>query len=217
MRRPSAKRSAPARQRRPDAAIRILSRATEDEVIAELLRAEFQSPRHRMLVRQALRHASQPESLLTAIDLENPAHNRARAELIQIYKGLGGDYALFTGFPDNVTWWRAVLPRGALGRVHVIKDPHFQEMLGRSRKLPDVAQHLHRTDTARFAWIPHIVRKLERQQAYRPILVGASRRRLVILDGHVRLTSWMLAKDGAPAALDVLIGFSPDIRNWDYF
>lgn len=38
---------------------------------------------------------------------------------------------------------------------------------------------------------------------------------LVVLEGHARLTAFMLARDHVPPELQVLVGSSPTIARWD--
>ena len=38
---------------------------------------------------------------------------------------------------------------------------------------------------------------------------------LVVLEGHVRLTAFMLARDHLPPELDVLVGYSSAMTRWD--
>jgi hypothetical protein len=37
----------------------------------------------------------------------------------------------------------------------------------------------------------------------------------VVLEGHVRLTAFMLARDQMPPELEVLVGSSPAMTRWD--
>jgi hypothetical protein len=37
---------------------------------------------------------------------------------------------------------------------------------------------------------------------------------LVVLEGHVRLTAYMLCPDRLPPELEVLVGSSPDMAGW---
>lgn len=37
---------------------------------------------------------------------------------------------------------------------------------------------------------------------------------LVVLEGHVRLTAYMLARDHLPPELEVLVGSSPAMTRW---
>jgi hypothetical protein len=37
---------------------------------------------------------------------------------------------------------------------------------------------------------------------------------LVVMEGHVRLTTYALAPECLPAMLEVIVGFSPDFAEW---
>lgn len=193
------------------------ARITESEFVAEFLRAEFQSPRHRVPMRTVLEHLQMDEQLLLAPDPRDAAQNRQRALFLSRYKGYRCDEALFKGFPEQVEWWAATLPRTCLDRVEVLNDPDIVRLLGGHRRLTDAARYMAVSSAADDPWLEIIFDKLKSKRAYRPILVGGPFERLVILDGHARLLSYALARDDALDELDVLIGLSTQIGNWSYF
>lgn len=47
------------------------------------------------------------------------------------------------------------------------------------------------------------------------ILIGTSPDVLIVLEGHVRLTAYLLAWEYEPEELPVLIGISPDFVGWE--
>ena len=192
-------------------------RITESEFVAEFLRAEFQSPRHRVPMRIVLEHLKLDEQLLLTPDPRDPAQNRQRTQFLSLYKGYRRDEALFKGFPARVEWWEAALPKACLGIVETLNDPDIVRLLGGHRRLTDAARYLSGSAAADDPWLEIIFDKLKSKRAYRPILVGGSLERLVILDGHARLWSYALAGDDVPDELDILVGLSTQIGNWSYF
>jgi hypothetical protein len=47
-----------------------------------------------------------------------------------------------------------------------------------------------------------------------PVTTGLGGDDLVVLEGHVRLTAFMLARDRLPPELEVLVGSSPTMTRW---
>lgn len=49
------------------------------------------------------------------------------------------------------------------------------------------------------------------------IILGTGEDDLVVLEGHVRLTSYILAGDQAPARVEVILGLSPHMPLWKMY
>jgi hypothetical protein len=66
-----------------------------------------------------------------------------------------------------------------------------------------------RLNASERAGLVHIREKIS------PVTTGLGGDDLVVLEGHVRLTAFMLARDRLPPELQVLVGASPTIARWD--
>jgi hypothetical protein len=175
------------------------------------LRGELPSVRFGQDIRACLASCGQPERLLTCPDLSGAEANAARRRVLAAARGYGEDRELFTGFPAQVTWIRAVLLTGEIARVHYMDYSYWYEISGGSRLPADAAA---RNPAGIQAWdVPNerfteAARALARGEQFPPlILAGENQRDLACLEGRLRLTACALA--GFPVDVECLVGTAP--------
>jgi hypothetical protein len=174
--------------------VRILRSATEDEVLATFVRGEVDSPRYGKTVRKLLdRVGDNPRAILSA------------------YRSWP-DEGLFGGFPRGVEWVRASLtPEEVLDILYINWD-WWLTVSGGSRSPRDAAR-LARSGEATIEDEDEVV---ARAAATNPelIAVRAPESYLVLLEGHVRLTSYALFPEYLPRELEIYLGESPRMAEW---
>jgi hypothetical protein len=186
--------------------VQILGLSSDDEMVATFLRGELSSERFGGDIRACLASRGQPERLLTRPDLSDAEANTARRSVLAATRGYGEDRELFTDFPAQVAWIRAVLGASEIARVLYMDYSYWHEISGgtqaglRARDVPN----------ARFT---ESARALARGEQFPPlILAGENQRDLVCLEGHLRLTAYALA--GFPVDVECLIGTAPTMGRW---
>ena len=199
--------------------MRRLRPGSEAEMVALFLRTELPAARFRDKLHALLDQAGLPERLITAPNLGDPAENQAREQLLTQHREYGTRTGLFDGFPHDVRWeWMAITP-AELATVRYVDYDYWVELSGGSRLAADAAPRI------RAGAAPFGVRSdgaLVMAQAFAGgarfpplILVTAGPSgALVVLEGHVRLTAYMLCPDRLPPELEVLVGSSPDMAAW---
>jgi hypothetical protein len=132
------------------------------------------------------------------------------------YRGYGRDADVFTKFPADVRWYRALITPAELARVRYIDDDYWIELSGGSRLATDAAARI-RQGIEAFGvgnggfW--YMADALQSGASFpNLILVGADERSpLVLLEGHVRLTAYFLRPECIPQTLPVLVGYAPNM------
>jgi len=201
--------------------MRRLRSSSEAEMVALFLSTELPSDRWKDDLRALLEGAGLPERVLTAPDLGDDAENQARLRLLTEHRGYGTRTEIFDGFPDEVCWqWMAITPAELAGARYIQYD-YWDELSGGTRLAVDAAARI-RAGVAPFG-VPNDG-KLAMAQAvadgarFPPLILVTNRLGggdLVVLEGHVRLTAFMLARDKLPPELEVLVGSSPVMTRWD--
>ena len=166
------------------------------------------------LTRVALERNALPERVVTAPNLDDDAENQARWRLLTQHRGYGTRIELFDGFPDDVRWqWMAITP-AELARVRYIDYDYWVELSGGTRLAADAAPRI-RAAVAPFGvpsdWALGMAQEVAAGARFPPLILvttGAGGD-LVVLEGHARLTAFMLARDSLPPELEVLVGSSP--------
>ena len=115
---------------------------------------------------------------------------------------------LFGGFPDDVAWERAALTRAEVLAILYINWDWWLTVSNGTRLATVAAEVQGRDDGDR---------AIATAAAANPPLIVASdqeRSKLVLLEGHVRLTAYAAFPEYLPDELEVFLGVSPRIGGW---
>ena len=194
--------------------MRWLRPSSEAEMVALFLRTELPAARFRDTLRALLQSYELPESIITDPDLGDDAENQTRLRLLTEHREYGTRTGLFEGFPDDVSWqWMAITP-AELATVRYIDYDYWVELSGDTRLAVDAVPRI-RAGVAPFGvpsdWALGMAREVARGARFPPLILVTTGPGddLVVLEGHARLTAYMLARDQLPPELEVLVGSSP--------
>ena len=118
---------------------------------------------------------------------------------------------LFHGFPGDVAWERVALTRDeVLGILYI--DWDWWVRISNGTRLATVAAEVQGRDdgdraiAATAATNPELI-----------VVTDPARSKLVLLEGHVRLTAYAAFPEYLPAELELYLGASPTIADWSQF
>jgi hypothetical protein len=194
--------------------MRRLRPSSEAEMVALFLRTELPAARFRDNLQALLKSHGLPERVVTDPNLDDDAENQARLRLLTAHRGYSTRTGLFEGFPDDVRWqWMTITP-AELARVRYIDYDYWVELSGGTRLPVDAVPRI-RAGVAPFGvpsdWALGMAAEVTHGARFPPLILittgpGGD---LVVLEGHARLTAFMLARDRLPPELEVLVGSSP--------
>jgi hypothetical protein len=195
--------------------MRALRPSSAAEMVALFLRTELFSDRWGAEIRALLERDGVPERVVTDPDLGDQAENQVRQRLLTEQRD---DY--FDGLPDDVRWqWMAISP-AELSTVRYINYSYWNVLSGGSRLAFDAVPRI-RAGVAPFGVPSDGLLQLAREVAagaiFPPLILvttGAGGD-MVVMEGHVRLSAFMLAREHLPQELEVLVGSSATMANWD--
>jgi len=194
--------------------MRLLDAITEDEMVAVFLKTEINSVRYSADILALLRRDGMSRGIIDAPDTRNQQENAYRIQLLGDFRGYKQRRDLFLSFPDDVSWYRAILSREELARVRYVDYSYWNELSGGSRLPADAAANI-RAGKVVFGQSTqgflNLASELELGAKFPElILTGVSPTSdLVVLEGHVRLTTYFLAPHCIPEEIQVIVGFSP--------
>jgi len=200
--------------------MRWLRPGSEAEVVALFLRTELSSARFGDELRALLERAGLPEGVVTDPNLGDDAENQVRLRLLTKQRGYGTRTEVFEGFPYDVRWQWMAITTAELARVRYIDDDYWNELSGGTRLAVDAAGRI-RAGVTPFGVSQDRVLGMAEAVAdgtrFPPLILVTSGPGgdLVVLEGHARLTAFMLARDRLPPELEVMVGSSPAITRWD--
>jgi len=188
-------------------------------MVAVFLRTELPAARTRDSIRALLERDGLPEHIITVPDLDDDAANQARMRLLTDHRGYGTRTELFDGFPDDVRWQWMAITSAELARVRFIDYDYWVELSGGTRLAVDAAPRV-RAGVAPFGvssdWALGMAQEVARGARFPPLILVTTSpaAQVVVLEGHARLTAFMLARDRLPPELEVLVGSSPVMTRW---
>lgn len=197
--------------------MRVVAQSSEDEMVAVFLRGELGSERFGPSVREALTRAGAPAQVVTCPNLADARENALRRRLLTETRANDTRDGVFGGFPDDVRWERVVLARSELVDVRYIDWDYWLELSGGSRSPVDAARRIREgVAPSGLSTDGFLVAAEHARDEWPPLIVCAAGddEPLVVLEGHVRLTAYVLAGDTAPAEVDALLGTSPRMAEW---
>jgi hypothetical protein len=196
--------------------MRILRPATEEEVVAVFLRGELGSGRYGPVLRQLLERDGADVGVLAQPDLADPAANRYRSGLLDEYRGFEQRIGLFGGFPERVAWYRAALtPREVLEILYIDWD-WWLEISDGTRRPTDAAEKIKRGDVPRSTVEEHRI-LFDTPQPELIVATTPDRRKLVVLEGHYRLTAYAMFPERMPEELELYLGEAEGMDAWGNF
>ena len=193
-----------------------MGRVEEDEVIATYLLAERESERFGPAIGAALTRDRVDPDVVSRPDVADPRENAYRRELLGEVRGWGRNEGMFTNFPKDFVWFRAALTRDEVASVLYIDWDWWLTVTGGSRRPADAAATLRRESPEDVAWHEPIARRLVEGPPLPELIVIRKREgeRLVVIEGHVRLTAFALFPEALPDELEILLGESPSLDPW---
>ena len=201
--------------------MRIVRAASEAEVLASFLRGELSSPRYRERILALLDKDGKDAAVITSPDLDNEAENAYRAELLDGYRSWLGREGLFADFPLSVEWSLAALAPDEVLAIRYINWDWWLTISGGTRE-PTVAADRIRGNLILGASAEDeepIAAALQGPERPPPLIAVSlpDRARLVVLEGHARLTAYALYPEYLPSELEIFLGTADDMDQWTEF
>jgi O-antigen/teichoic acid export membrane protein len=187
-------------------AIRLIRHVSEDEVIAEFLRSDFEHDAYGEY-REAMR------SLVQKPNLDDPAECAKRRALLFVRH-----LALWKEIPANTEWYEVEIRENGFDRIQVFPRAQWRKIARGNLRLPDVAEKLGRQSMPDAAdGFVHKIwgfrRRLERPEPLpgAVVLIGRNEYEpLTIIDGNHRLAAAWL--EGRTRQLRILCGLSQNMN-----
>lgn len=201
-----------------DGRLELGKQISEDQVIAEFLRAELTSARAGPGLRRAAEDLGVETRVINEPSFGSAEEAAVRRRLAERHAGWGTDHGVCGGLPtDTVSWWLARLDREVLGAVEVIRwlVEEFPEQFP--------ARTLGGLRDARLAALagrpPHEADRLRQALgdgtlARSIVITTPGPERLVVLEGHSRMFAYALLGRAGPARIELILGITPVARQW---
>ena len=201
--------------------MRIVRPAPEAEVVAAFLRGELDSPRYGGRLLELLGADDVEASVLRTPHLKDADECAYRERLLDRHRAWLRREGLFDGFPERIAWSLVALAPEEVLAIRYINWDWWLRITGGSRRPLDAAARIRRGEVAGVSVEEHepIAARLLTPEPQPPLIAVAppDRSRLVLVEGHVRLTAYALYSEYLPAELEIYVGTAPDMDRWTEF
>lgn len=183
--------------------VRLLRRVSEDEVIAEFLKSDFENP--------AFRDYRSMQDMVTKPNFDDPNENAKRRALLFIRH-----LALWKEIPQGTEWYEVEVKDQDLDHIRVFPRAQWRKLARGNFSIREVAENLlesnHMVESSFLSKINSIGQELGHEDVDfgAVILIGLDEKRpLAILDGNHRLVAAVLSNPHKLQSLKFICGLSP--------
>ena len=199
-----------------------LKDTTQDEMVATFLKSEINSKRFGQHIIERLKRDNKNRAIIDNPDLVDSSDNHYRIQLLGEYRGYGQNKLLFENFPTNVRWEYVSLSREDLKRIKYIKYDYWTKLSQGTRFAKDAVETIEKGteifDESNEPFLKAAKAVVAGLIFPEMILIAVDTTEdIVVVEGHLRLTAYLLAKDKAPDEVEAIIGYSPEIINWGLY
>lgn len=177
----------------------ILRASSEEEMIAEFLKAEYRSERFSEQIKEIMNALSFNESIILSANLNNAAENAERKKLLGEFRGYGLNRELFERFPAEINWSLCNFVSGDLNKIRYIDYSYWNELSRGTHSPLKAAQtilsgiEIYEQSNAGFVKAAEFIKSGGKFP--KTILLTSDFEHFVIVEGHLRITAFALAPE----------------------
>ncbi len=194
---------------------------TENIMILEFLKAELDSSRFKNKLTEGLNKLNANTEIITNADLKNEEENQTRKKLFNIYRDYDNNVGLFEGFPTNIEWHEVdITKEELLNQVFYIDYDYWTELTSGSRLPKDAVKSIKEGKTVFEVSNEGFLNASEdfkKGKKFNKLILVSDGKKLVVLEGHLRLTVYAMNPDLVPETIPVIIGYSSNMTEWSCF
>lgn len=192
-------------------------KSSEAEMVAEWLKAELWSKRFGKPIKKTLCRFKQGQKLITTPDLKNKQENLLRKKILFTYRK-----EMLNDFPKKITWEKASLNLADLKKIKYINYDYWVNLSTDSRLAKEAVKNIQkgvRIFNQSNQPFLQATRYLTNRGYFPKMILIATHPNapVVVLEGHLRLTAYLMEPTFIPKKLEVIIGYSPEFANWDLY
>jgi len=190
--------------------MRTLSPSSNEEMIAVFLQGELDSPRFGDVIETALHSRGLSRSLIERPNLSDEAENAQRSSILFEYRPWLASADLLKGWPPKAKWQWVELARKDIENLRYVTYSYWDELSNGTHSVGDGASSV-RSGKVVFD-VPHdnfwkVAHRVDAREDIPPMIILSNSKGQphIVIEGHVRATSYLLAEH-PPKTLRALLG-----------
>ena len=195
---------------------------SEDEMISTFLKAEIDSSRWSASIIKLLEKAGKNRTMIDTPDINNGDENAYRKKLLGEFRGYKQNSLLFETFPNNIKWELVSLTKEELEKVKYMKYDYWDMLTNKTRLAKDGAESVKKGIEVYRVSNEGFLKAAEAIQngvifPYMIFVTKGIQSDIVVLEGHQRITAHLLVPKSIDNGLDVILGVSEEMNQWDSY
>ncbi|MAG38213.1 hypothetical protein CMI45_02410 [Candidatus Pacearchaeota archaeon] len=201
--------------------MKLIKKITKNIMIGEFLRAEIDSPRFSKRIKKALKRDKKTKEIIIKPNFDIVKDNKYRKKLLGEVRGYPNE-RIFHNFPTDIKWELVFLNEKELKKIKYINWDYWNKITKNSRKPEDAVKNIKsgvkikKADWENFDEIVKVI-KINKKIPLIILVAKNKRARKVVLEGHARLTAYLYEPRLIKKGLNVIIGYSDKISNWNLY
>lgn len=172
-----------------------INKITEEEIILEFLKGEFNSNRFNEDLRNALIKLNLNSNIISNGDLTNKKENLERLKIMKEYRGYP-DEELFENFPTIYEWDYVKLSKEDIDKIYYIDYDYWNELSNNTSKPLEAAKTIKEGREIFKVSNQPFIDGIKNIDSFPPIiLITCNDEKYLIIEGHSRMTVYGLNPD----------------------
>jgi hypothetical protein len=202
----------------------LLREITEDEMILSYLKAEIKSSRFKNEIELQLKKLNINKSIITNPRISDVYENSRRKEILNGYRKYSDREDYFEGFPLSIDWGVYRLSKIELSKILYIDYDYWNLLSDGTRLSTNAAKNIknglkvYGQSTDVFL---EITEKIKTEKTIQPMILlkSSKNEKMVVFEGHARLTAYSLMNFEYAEYYDVIIGIadSSEVDAWIHY
>ena len=203
--------------------MKILSKSSENEMVALFLYEEIKSERWVNQINKILKKENINKNIIFNPDLNDNEENRLREMVLKEFRGYN-DRKIFNNFPKNIDWNWAILDKNDILKIKYITYDYWEELTNGTRYAKDSVVNIKNNieifgvSNNNFIKLSEYIRNGNKID---PLIILApieKKDNMIVLEGHARLTAINLVIEYI-TEIKVLMGFAEEniLNKWDKY
>ncbi len=197
--------------------MRIIEKVTEAEMAAIFLRAEIASSHFGKDILRILEKDGVNRKVIDKPDVNDAGKNEYRAVLLGKFRGYKRNKELFQDFPDDLRWHRVLLDREDLLKVKYMNYSYWNDLSGGTRAVANAAKRILAGEIEDDGGFRVAAKAVKSGEVFEEIIFVSENEQsdLILLEGHLRATAYLMSLDYLPAEMSAIVGYSEQVIAWD--
>lgn len=206
---------------RGDKDMEFIRSSSEEEMISVFLKTEINSERYAVRLKRILDDLEIDISVISDPNIYDNKENVIRKKVLGEYRGYDINIKLFKNFPLINRWDWVLLSKNEIEKIKYIDYSYWNELSNGTRLAKEAVKNIRKGVKVYNISNDSFIKasnELLNGKEFPPMIILSDLKEdfIVVLEGHLRLTAYMLEPDTITNGLKAIVGYTSknELKNW---